>query len=114
VAAHREVVVLEADPAGQPRGGLLEQVLLAALAVEAVHLPLGLHDVAEVRDEDAQVRPDHAQAVGARVAGQVADVVEVGHEQRVELALGQDLLEPVGAAHERRSSSAFSSSSASR
>jgi hypothetical protein len=113
-ALHAQLVVLEPHPPAEPLGRLLEQVLLAALAVEALHLPLGLHHVAEVREEDAQAGADHADAVGAGVAGQVADVPQVGHEQGVELLLGKQRLEPVRAAHEPPPSSALRISSASR
>ncbi len=114
--AHRHVLVLDPEPhvAGGQRGDrVLQQVLLADPPLEAVHLLLGLGYVAEVRDEAAQVaHADERDAVGARVAGEVADVDEVRHEQRVDLALVEQRDEAVGARHEL--SSSRSSASASR
>jgi hypothetical protein len=113
-ALDAQLVVLEPDTSRQPLGRLLEQVLLAARALEPLHLPLGLHDVPEVRQEHAQLRAHDADAVRARIAGQVADVRQIGDEEGVEPVLAQQRLEPVGAAHDPPPSSARRISSASR
>ena len=110
VAAHGQVVVLEAEPQravgpALPQRG--EQLALAALDVEVRHLALRALDVAEVRDEAAQRRPDDGHAVAAAEAGEVAEVGRGEDEQGVELELGQAGGDAVGAAHNasfRRSS----------
>src|SRR5207302_1695708 len=100
VRPHGEVMVLEADPSGEVARGVFQQVLPALLAVErGVHLALGLGHVAEVREEEAEPLADHAGAVGPRVAGEVADVHEVSHEQRVQLALAHQRFDAVRAGH---------------
>ena len=86
---------------------------LAPPQLEVPHLLLRLLHVAEVGEEDPLVAPDDAGAVRAREAGQVADVGQVRHDQRVEPALREHLHEPVraGGAHwswALRSSSASS------
>ena len=60
---------------------------------------LGALGVAEVGEEDPLVAADQAGAVGPREAGQVADVRQVGDEELVELALGDQLDEAVRPAH---------------
>ena len=96
--ADRQVGVLEADASRQLLRGVAQQVAAAALALEAVDLRLGPLDVAEVGEERARpVRADHRDRVRPGEPGQPADVHEVGDEQRVELALAQRGLHPVGA-----------------
>ena len=99
VLPHRHREVLEAHAPGQVRRGVLEQVLAALLAVEAVDLASGLGHVAEVGEEDPPARAHDARAVRACVSGQVADVDQVGDDERLELPLAQHRLEPVGPAH---------------
>ena len=99
VLAHRHREVLEAHAAREVGGRVLEQVLAALLAVEAVDLASGLGHVAEVGEEDPPARAHDARPVRACVSGQVADVDQVGDDERLELPLAQHRLEPVGPAH---------------
>ena len=100
VRLYRQVLVVEADATRQRRGGVAEQVLLAAHPLERRrHLGLGLVEVAEVGYEGPLgPRADERDAVRAREPGQVTQVDQVRHQQRVELALGHALGEPGGAA----------------
>ena len=66
--------------------------------VPALDLGLGALGVAEVGEEDALLGAADAGAVGAAEAGQVADVDQVGDEQAVELALGDERREAIAAA----------------
>ena len=78
-----------------PRGDLRQQLPLGLGPLPLLpDLALGALGVAEVGEEEPLVAADQAGAVGAGEAGQVADVVEVGDEQLVELALGDQLGEP--------------------
>ncbi len=115
VLADGEVLVLEADAARlDPLDDVAEQVLLAAQPLEVRHLDLRALDVAEVGQEEALVRADEAEPVGAGEAAQVADVHEVRDEQQVELALGEPLHQPIGAGGAQLSKAPFSISRASR
>ncbi|MDX6661838.1 MAG: hypothetical protein QOJ55_2660 [Solirubrobacteraceae bacterium] len=95
MAAHGQVRIVEAEPqralGGERRADAVEQVAPAAALVEALYLVGGALDVAEVRDEHprpVRAGADHGQPVGAGEPGQVAEIHQVGHQQRVELALG--------------------------
>ena len=67
-----------------------------SMRLVAVYLLAGLVDVAEVGEEEALLGRDHAGAVRAREAGQVADVHHVRDEEAVELELLDLDEEPVG------------------
>ena len=115
--AYRHVVVFEARLAAEPGGDAAQPVVADGDHVPALDLGFGALGVAEVGEEDAQLGTADAGAVGAAEAGQVADVDEVGDEQGVELALGDEGGEAIGAARHQPGpapSSRASSSSASR
>ena len=113
--ADRHLVVLEADPALEPRRDRRQPVALDRDRLPALDLGGGALGVAEVGEEESHPGAADAGAVGAGEAGQVADVGQVGDQHPVELALRQRGLEPVAAApHQPTPSSWASSSSASR
>jgi hypothetical protein len=114
VGPHGHRVVLEADPAREVPGRVLEQVLAPLLDVESVDLAPGLGHVAEVGQEHAPPLPHEGDAVGPGVAGQVTDVHEVRDEQGVELALAEQLGQAVGARHAAPPRASLRISSASR
>jgi hypothetical protein len=102
VLAHAQVLVLEAEPQRALRPALLERgrrLLRRALLVEAGDLGLGALDVAEVGDEATRVGADDRHRRRPGEAREVADVGQVGHEQRVGLALAQPRRHAVGTAH---------------
>ncbi len=115
--SHRNMRVLEPEPHVPRRqrvGDQREQFLGRAQPLEArIDLLCRLLDVPEVGDECPCPGPDQRQAVGARVAGQVAHVDQVGDEQQIDPGLREQRRETIGAvAHPR--SSTFSAWSASR
>jgi hypothetical protein len=89
------MLVVEPGTAAQPRRDVAQQVAPGRQPLEALDLRLGLLDVAEVGQEQTLVRRHDARGVRAREAGQVADVDEVRDVQRVELALREQLHQPV-------------------
>ena len=91
------VVVVEAGAAPQPAGHVARHVAPHLHRLVAVHLTGGLLDIAEVGQEEPFLGRDEAGAIAAREAGEVAHVEQVGHEQAVELALGEQLHQPVPA-----------------
>jgi hypothetical protein len=92
------VVVLEADLALQALGDPGQPVALDRDRLPALDLGGGALGVAEVGEEDAGVGAADTGPVGAGEAGQVTDVGEVGDQRPVELALGEERLQPVAAA----------------
>ena len=113
--AHAQVGVLEPDATRHGLGHLAEQVALAAQPLEVIgHLLGRLTHVAEVGEEKPQLGADHAHAVRAGVAGEVADVDELGDDQRVELAVRDQLREAIGPAHAAALNASRNSSSPSR
>jgi len=117
--AHVDVV--EAQPqraVGQRRGDAGQQVGAGDLAVEVGHLVGRLGQVAEVGDEHANripPTPDQGRARRPGEPGGPPHVDQVGDEQRVELALAHQVLQP---RHPRQighlPSSSFSRSNATR
>ena len=91
------VLVVEARPPAQAAGHVARHVASHLHRLIAAHLLGGLLDVAEVGQEEPILRGDHARAVGAGEAREVAHVEQVGHEQTVELALAEQFHQPVGA-----------------
>jgi len=80
-------------------GDAVEEVAPAAAPFEALHLLLGALDVAEVRDEHPRPvhpRADDGEPVRAGEPGDVAQVDQVGDQQRVEVALGDGRGEALG------------------
>jgi hypothetical protein len=120
VLAHGGSRIVEADAQRAPVGqhvGQGEQGLAVGLGALDLgrHLLLGLLDVAEIGGEAADARAEQGDPVRPGEPGRVAQADHVDHHERVQLALGQRLVEPLqpgGDAHD--SNSFFSRSSAIR
>ena len=73
------------SPSGQRVGERVEQLECGPAALErGVDLLGGLLDVAKVGDERPRRRPDQRESVAAAVAGQIADVDQVGDQHHVD------------------------------
>jgi hypothetical protein len=99
VLADRDLGVVEADaPGRQPVRRPLEQVLADLVRVRVAHLVARLREVAEVGQEPAgAVAADDGRPARAGEAGQPPHVRGARDEQGVELALGEDGGDAVGA-----------------
>ena len=116
VLLDRQVRVVEAERREAVRkalDGALEQVGRDLSLPDGIELLGGLRQVAKVGDEAQLLGADDGSPVGSVEARQPAQVDEVRHEQRVELALG-DLRPQRRAAVRHRPSSPLRMTSASR
>ena len=125
-APDARVGVVVPDPAVKTVRRADDQLAVRGRPFEVTrHLAAGALHVAEVGDEAALALADQGQPAGAaeprepaqvgdRVAARVARSHEVTDQQQVELPLGHQRGEPVGASRAHLASSAFSISSASR
>ncbi len=112
----RDVVVLEADLAGEALGDAAEPIAGQGHAVPLGDLGGGALGVAEVGEEDPHAGAADRRSVGAGEAGQVTDVDQVGDQHLVELAVAEGGLEAIAAAaHQAATPSSWASTpSASR
>jgi hypothetical protein len=90
----RECHGLEADPLasarvlGQATNQPAQDVPLENVRLD-VHEGLDRFGIAKVRHQDDPVRRQHDDAVGSAEPGQVADVEEIRHDQRIDSGTGQ-------------------------
>ena len=97
---HAQLGVLEADPPVHSSRDLRHQLALGLRSLPLLpHLALGTLRVAEIGEEDPLLEADQAGAIRPREAGEVADVRQVGDEELIELAFGDQLDQAVRPAH---------------